>query len=136
MITTHVLDIGRGCPAAAVAVTLDVRRAGEWIRLAAARTDDRGRVSSLLPAPAATAAAAAPPGDIDGAAAAAAGSARPAGEVGRYRLTFDVAEYHRGHGVAGFFPEVQVVFDVHDAAAHVHVPLVISPFGYSTYKGT
>jgi 5-hydroxyisourate hydrolase len=110
MITTHVLDIGRGVAAADVEVALDRRRAGEWVRIGAGRTDERGRLTSLLDAAAAT--------------------------VGRYRLTFDIGAYQARHGAAVFFPEVQVVFDVADAAGHYHVPLVISPFGYSTYRGT
>jgi 5-hydroxyisourate hydrolase len=110
VITTHVLDIARGSAAVDVAVVLEVRRAGEWVRVGAAHTDARGRVATLME----TAAA----------------------EAGRYRLTFDTGAYHRRHGVAAFFPEVQVVFDVADASQHFHVPLVISPFGYSTYRGT
>jgi 5-hydroxyisourate hydrolase len=110
VITTHVLDIARGGPAVDVAVVLDVRRAGEWVQIGAGRTDAGGRVESL----------------IDAAAAA----------VGRYRLTFDTGAYHRHHAGVVFFPEVQVVFDVADAGQRFHVPLVISPFGYSTYRGT
>jgi 5-hydroxyisourate hydrolase len=110
VITTHVLDISRGSAAAEVDVILEVRQAGEWVRVGAGRTDARGRIASL--------------GDP------------PAADVGRYRLTFDIGAYHRRHGVRGFFPEVQVVFDVADASQHFHVPLVISPFGYSTYRGT
>ena len=110
MITTHVLDIARGGAAVDVDVVLDVRRGGEWLRLGASRTDERGRVATLME----TAAV----------------------EVGRYRLTYDTGAYHRRHGVTAFFPEVQVVFDVADAGQHFHVPLVISPFGYSTYRGT
>ncbi|MQA29881.1 MAG: hydroxyisourate hydrolase [Luteitalea sp.] len=110
MITTHVLDIGRGGAAVDVDVVLEVRRAGEWIRIGTGRTDVRGRIVSL--------------NDAAGA------------EAGRHRLTFDTGAYHKRHGVAAFFPEVQVVFDVTDALQDVHVPLVISPFGYSTYRGT
>jgi 5-hydroxyisourate hydrolase len=109
MITTHVLDIARGVAAADVAVILEVRQAGEWVRAGSGYTDDRGRLTSLIDAA------------VSG--------------VGRYRLTFDIGAYHKRHGVAAFFPEVQVVFDVTDAAGHYHVPLVISPFGYSTYRG-
>lgn len=110
MITTHVLDIGRGTAAADVAVVLEVRRAGEWARVGTGRTDERGRLTSLID-PAASA-------------------------VGRYRLTFDIGAYEKRHDVAAFFPEVQVVFDVAEATGQYHVPLVISPFGYSTYRGT
>jgi 5-hydroxyisourate hydrolase len=110
MITTHVLDIGRGAAAAEVEVVLEVRRAGEWARVGTGRTDDRGRIASLVE-----------PGTA---------------AVGRYRLTFDTGAYQKRHGITAFFPEVAVVFDVVDATGHYHIPLVISPFGYSTYRGT
>jgi 5-hydroxyisourate hydrolase len=109
MISTHVLDIGRGCVAADVEVLLDVRTAGQWVRVSSGRTDDRGRIAALVD--------------------------RPAAQPGRYRLTFDVGAYQKRHGGAAFFPEVQVVFDVADLDQTFHVPLVISPFGYSTYRG-
>jgi 5-hydroxyisourate hydrolase len=109
VITTHVLDIGRGGPATGVVVVLEVRQGSQWARLASGRTDDRGRLTSLT----------------DNLAIA----------PGLYRLTFDTGAYHRAHGATAFFPEVQVTFDVRDAAEHFHVPLVISAFGYSTYRG-
>jgi 5-hydroxyisourate hydrolase len=110
VITTHVLDIARGGPAAGVQVVLDVRHAGEWVHVGSGRTDEAGRLTSLTD--------------------------KIAAAAGRYRLTFDTGAYHRAQGVPVFFPEVQVVFDVNDAAGHFHVPLVLSPFGYSTYRGT
>jgi 5-hydroxyisourate hydrolase len=55
---------------------------------------------------------------------------------GRYRLTFDTEAYQRSRGGASFFPRVQIEFDVQDSAAHYHVPLLLSPFGYSTYRGS
>jgi 5-hydroxyisourate hydrolase len=108
MITTHVLDTAAGKPAVGMAVVLAVHNGSEWIRLADGRTDDRGRLTSLT-------------------------DNLPAGP-GVYRLTFDTATYHRD--VKSFFPEVQVVFTVAAEGEHVHVPLLVSPFGYSTYKGT
>jgi 5-hydroxyisourate hydrolase len=110
VITSHVLDIALGGPASGIDVVLEVRRSGEWVRVGAGRTDDRGRVGPLIDATAAA--------------------------VGRYRLSFDTGAYHARHAATVFFPEVQVVFDVADAGQHFHVPLVISPFGYSTYRGT
>jgi 5-hydroxyisourate hydrolase len=104
-----VLDVGRGGAAVGVAVVLDVRQAGEWVRIGSGRTDDRGRLASLMES--------------------------VPGASGRYRLTFDTGEYQRNLGGVAFFPEVQVVFDVTHSAEHVHVPLVLSPFGYSTYRG-
>ena len=57
-------------------------------------------------------------------------------EGGRYRLTFDTGAYFRGVGETGFYPEVSVTFVVRDAGEHYHVPLLLSPFGYSTYRGS
>ena len=110
-ITTHVLDTARGCPAAGVGVELeqlDARRS--WTPIARGTTDDDGRLRTLMPAGAA---------------------AMP----GTYRLVFATAEYYAGHGSDAFFPTVIVVFSVGDAP-HYHVPLLLSPFGYSTYRGT
>jgi 5-hydroxyisourate hydrolase len=110
VITTHVLDIARGGPAVGLNVALDTRRGNDWVRVASAATDERGRASSLtdkltlLP--------------------------------GLYRLTFDTGAYERERGVTPFFPEVQVTFSIGNADEHFHVPLVMSPFGYSTYRGT
>jgi 5-hydroxyisourate hydrolase len=110
VITTHVLDLARGGAAAGVAVVLDVRQAGEWVHVGSGHTDEGGRLTSLTD--------------------------KIAAAAGRYRLTFDTGAYYRAQGGTAFFPEVQVVFDVNDAAQRFHVPLVLSPFGYSTYRGT
>jgi len=108
MITTHVLDTSRGAPAAGMSVLLELRRSGDWMTIGRATTDANGRVTSF-------------------------GSAAPA--PGTYRLTFDTRAYHKSIGVAPFFPEVTVTFEV-VSDAHYHVPLLLSPFGYSTYRGT
>lgn len=111
MITTHVLDIAQGRPAVGVAIVLEARQANEWTPIGRGLSDAKGRLSTLT----------------DGMTLAA----------GAYRLTFDLGAYHRGQGIEHpFFPEAQVAFHVHDASQHYHVPLVISPFGYSTYRGT
>jgi 5-hydroxyisourate hydrolase len=55
---------------------------------------------------------------------------------GRYRLTFDTGAYFRGAGATGFYPEVTVTFEVSPGQDHYHVPLLLSPFGYSTYRGS
>ena len=56
---------------------------------------------------------------------------------GTYRLTFDIGTYHREQGVTvPFFPEVRITFNIRDTDDHYHVPLLLSPFGYSTYRGT
>jgi 5-hydroxyisourate hydrolase len=109
VITTHVLDIARGSPAVGLSVALDTRRGNDWVRLSSGTTDEHGRLASL--------------------------TEKLTLAPGLYRLTFDTGAYERDRGVTPFFPEVQVTFSIRDGAEHVHVPLVMSPFGYSTYRG-
>lgn len=106
-LSTHVLDAAKGRPAAGVAVRLE--RAGEdgWASVATGRTDDDGRLS----------------GWVD--------STRL--RAGVHRLVFDTGAYL---GPSAFFPEVVVTFTVADPAQHHHVPLLLSPFAYSTYRGS
>ena len=106
MISTHVLDTARGHPAAGLEVVLE--REGE--QLGRGTTDADGRIGELLP----------PGAEL---------------EDGRYRLTFDTGAYFRDRGEAAFYPEVAVVFTV-AADEHHHVPLLLSPFGYTTYRGS
>ncbi len=107
-ITTHVLDTSRGRPAAGVPITLERRAAdGVWSLIGEGRTDDDGRLRTLM-------------GDAPF-------------TPGLYRLTFDTDTYLGG---GAFFPNVTIVFEVKDAAQHYHVPLLLSPFGYSTYRGS
>lgn len=112
-ITTHVLDTSKGRPAVNVAVVLDmqVRVSGDWHTLGRGVTDADGRVRNLLPQGASL-------------------------EVGTYRLTFDVAPYFASQKLESFYTEVVIIFRVGDAAQHYHVPLLLSPFGYSTYRGS
>jgi 5-hydroxyisourate hydrolase len=56
--------------------------------------------------------------------------------AGIYRLQFDTATYFTEHGVTGFYPEVVIAFEITDAASHHHVPLLLSPYSYSTYRGS
>ena len=105
-ITTHVLDTSRGCPAADVSVVLEHAVNGRWEAVGRGTTDADGRASDLLTSA---------PSD------------------GRYRLTFDTGAYFGG---AGFYPEVSVTFVVEHGEEHYHVPLLLSPFGYSTYRGS
>jgi 5-hydroxyisourate hydrolase len=105
VITTHVLDLAMGRPAAGVAVVLEQRAGDGWRELARGRTDGDGRVGDLGDAP----------------------------EPGRFRLRFDTGGYL---GAGAFFPEVALQFAVERADEHLHVPLLLSPFGYSTYRGS
>lgn len=106
-ITTHVLDTARGLPAPAVAVKLEKREDEQWILLGDAATDGDGRARFLEDDPT--------PGD--------------------YRLTFEVAPYFAVQQTEAFYPFVQIVFTIRDSKHH-HVPLLLAPFGYSTYRGS
>lgn len=106
LVTTHVLDAALGRPAAGVAVAL-YDAAGAL--LATAATDDDGRVRDLGPA------------------------SLPAGD---YRLVLETGAYLAGRGVATFYPRVSIDFTISDPTSHHHVPLLLSPFGYSTYRGS
>jgi 5-hydroxyisourate hydrolase len=111
-ITTHVLDLALGRPARDLMVTLSAQSAdGRWEELGLGLTDADGRARNLLP---------------DG----------HALRAGIYRLRFDTAAYFHAQELRGFFPEVIVTFLIDDPAAHHHVPLLLSPYGYSTYRGS
>jgi 5-hydroxyisourate hydrolase len=112
-LTTHVLDLSRGRPAADVAIRLSSRSGDDWTPRLASHTDQDGR-ARLRDGEALT--------------------------VGAYRLEFDIGAYFRATGAAsadpGFLETVVIDFHVTDARVHYHVPLLVSPFGYSTYRGS
>lgn len=110
-ITTHVLDTARGRPAAGVPITLAVKESATYRTLGQGQTDNDGRLRTLLP------------GDV------------PL-QPGVYRLTFDTAAYFQAQAVSSFYPEVAVVFQIVAAGEHYHVPLLLSPYGFSTYRGS
>jgi 5-hydroxyisourate hydrolase len=111
-ITTHVLDTALGKPVKGVPITLEAQQqpGGAWKEVGRGETDANGRLQTLL-APAAFSA-------------------------GRYRLTFHTEPHFAAVGVATFYPSVTVVFEVRNTAEHYHVPLLLSPYGYSTYRGS
>jgi 5-hydroxyisourate hydrolase len=109
-ITTHVLDTARGRPAAGVPITLSRMEGDQWKPLGAGETDADGRLRTLLPA-----------GPL---------------AMGTYRIAFDTAAYFRAQKEEGFYPSVTVDFVVKDAGGHYHVPLLLSPYGFSTYRGS
>lgn len=109
MITTHVLDTSRGKPAPNVLVKLEMRRDDEWHEVGRGETDDDGRCKTLT-----------------------AGAV----QAGFYRLSFDTGSYYRERHAETFFPEVVIIFTISAAGQNYHVPLLISPFGYSTYRGS
>lgn len=106
-LSTHVLDATTGTPAVGVAVRVDSRVGASWQPSATGVTDLDGRVRDL-----------GNPG------------------VGVHRVTFDTGGYFDRLGVPGFYPEVAITFQVRDADSHHHVPLLLSPFAFSTYRGS
>lgn len=110
-ITTHILDTSLGRPASNVKVKLDFLDHGEWKRVGSGVTDSDGRVKGLLK------------DDFDL-------------QAGIYRLEFVVSDYFESQQVESFYPYVKIVFRVKDTSAHYHVPLLLNPFGYSTYRGS
>lgn len=107
-VSTHVLDTMRGTPAAGLEVTLSRREAnGDWKEVAHAETDADGRVRELTDE------------TLD---------------AGDYCLRFATQRYFERSGLDAFYPEVNVIFTVEDPG-HLHVPVLLSPYGYTTYKG-
>jgi 5-hydroxyisourate hydrolase len=110
-ITTHVLDLTRGLPAQGVRVELELRQGNDWLALASGATDSDGRLRNLLP------------------------QNSPL-DPGTYRLRFFTGEYFSRSGISPLHPFIEIVFDVRDANAHYHIPLLVTPHAYSTYRGS
>jgi 5-hydroxyisourate hydrolase len=110
-ITTHVLDTSRGKPGKGIKATLEILRGDKWEELGTGITNDDGRVADLL----------SPDHKLS---------------AGIYRLTFDTQKYFAAQSIEGFYPHVQITFEVKDGSQHYHVPLLLNPFGYSTYRGS
>jgi 5-hydroxyisourate hydrolase len=114
-LTTHVLDTARGRPAAGLHIRLDWLADGQAVRVGEFTTNDDGRVDRPL---------------LEGADL----------KVGEYELVFAAGRYFARHNVGQpggpFLGDVPVRFHVADATAHYHVPLLLSPYGYSTYRGS
>ncbi len=110
-ITTHVLDTALGRPAAGVSVILGRVEAGSVVELARGSTNQDGRIADWWPS-----------GKI---------------ELGVYQVRFETAAYFEAVGCSTFFyPEVSIRFEVKNIESHYHIPLLLSPFGYSTYRGS
>ncbi|MDJ0320840.1 hydroxyisourate hydrolase [Pseudarthrobacter sp. PS3-L1] len=108
-ITTHILDTTTGTPAHGVSVELLAQRGNAWEVIGSSTTDADGRVKDLGP---------------------------EAVETGTYRLQFATAPYFAALGTETFFPEVVLTFSVQADQAHYHVPLLLSPFSFSSYRGS
>ncbi len=109
-ITTHVLDTSIGKPANGVPVILEHKVEGFWTKTAEGMTNADGRVNNLLPADKSL-------------------------DRGTYRIIFNTLKYFKSQNAKSFYPSVTVEFEITDAS-HYHVPLLLNPFGYSTYRGS
>ena len=110
MITTHVLDTAAGKPGRNIAVELERVEHGQWRLVGGGVTDDDGRLRTLTPQ----------------------GPVQP----GTYRIRFQTGPYFETQKTSGFFPVVEIQFSVVDGAQHYHVPLLLNPYGFSTYRGS
>lgn len=106
LISTHVLDAANGAPAQGVSVSLS---RGDSTQVASGITDDHGRIADLGP---------------------------PNLPAGHYRLTFDSGRYFAAQGTATFYPTVDIVFEIVAGERHYHVPILLSPFAFTTYRGS
>ena len=109
-ITTHVLDTSQGRPAAGVPVILEIQKAGGWQEISKGATDADGRLRHLLE-----------PGALG---------------AGIYRLTFETSVYFHARKIHGLYPQITIAFQVAAPKEHYHIPLLLSPYGYSTYRGS
>jgi 5-hydroxyisourate hydrolase len=111
-ITTHVLDTAQGQPAENIQVILEIQRTEKsWEIVGEGCTDADGRINNIL-------------------------TNNDPISPGTYRLTFDVAPYFQAQDVDSFYSSIPIVFTISDTDRHTHVPLLLSPFGYSTYRGS
>jgi 5-hydroxyisourate hydrolase/2-oxo-4-hydroxy-4-carboxy-5-ureidoimidazoline decarboxylase len=109
-LTTHALDTSIGIPAKHMLITLKGLRNNEWKPMSVGITNTDGRISDVLP-----------PGRLL--------------IPGNYTMTFNTANYYKNNNQKGFYPEASIQFEVTDGS-HYHIPLLINPFGYSTYRGS
>ncbi len=108
-ITTHVLDTANGHPASGIRVILEIEEAGGWKKLASGKTNADGRITDWLPA------------------------GQPV-KTGKYRVTFKVSDYFdEGED---FYSDIQILFHLNNPDEHYHIPLLLSPYGYTTYRGS
>lgn len=109
-LSVHVLSLQNGLPSARVPVTLEIQEGQNWTFLNQASTNEQGRVTDLYP------------------------EGKPL-KKGIYRVTFKTGDWFKAQKIDSFFPEVPVIFQVDGSVAHYHIPLLLSPYGFSTYRG-
>ena len=109
-LSVHVLNLQDGLPSSEVKVSLEEQKNGKWVQLSQATTNEQGRIPALYPE----------------------GKKL---EKGIYKVTFKTGDWFTAHKQKTFFPEVPVIFEVDGSVEHYHIPLLLSPYGYSTYRG-
>lgn len=108
-ITTHVLDTSKGKPAWGIMVVLDEQVGQEWFEVAKGTTNKEGRLTNLL-------------------------QEDEELTFGIYKMKFDIKHYFDSYDIETFYPLIEVIFEI-KTTGHCHIPLLISPFGYTTYRG-
>lgn len=110
-LSVHVLNLETGVPSPGITVTLEQHQGQRWESLGQGTTNEQGRIAELFPAQRAFA-------------------------PGEYRVVFKTGEYYKAAGHETFFPEIPVIFEVKNTEQHYHIPLLLSPYGFSTYRGS
>ncbi len=110
-ITTHVLDTATGKPAKGISLSLSQFTDNEWRQIGNGTTNQDGRVGNLL-------------------------SDEITLDAGRYKVLFQLEDYFKKRNIGAFYPYAEIVFEVEGDGQHYHIPLLLSPFGYSTYRGS
>ena len=110
-LSVHVLNLESGLPSPGVNVTLEKHVGKEWQSMSQGVTNEQGRIGELFPA-------------------------KQTLEAGEYRVVFKTGEYFKKVGRDTFFPEIPVIFEVKNVDQHYHIPLLLSPYGFSTYRGS
>ncbi|NIE97888.1 hydroxyisourate hydrolase [Acinetobacter sp. Tr-809] len=110
-LSVHVLNQQNGLPAANVTVVLEAQQKNQWIEINQAKTDQNGRITALYPT-------------------------QQQLKSGIYKVTFKTGDWYKAQKQSSFFPEIPVIFEVDGTLLHYHIPLLLSPYGYSTYRGS
>lgn len=111
-LSSHILDISQGQPAGNVKIELEKynETTQQWVSIGKKQTDNNGRVSDFLPY-------------------------QKSSNYGKYKLVFFVEDYYKNKKIESFYPSIEVIFQIKNNE-HYHVPITLSPFGYSTYRGS
>lgn len=111
MISTHVLDTSLGKPGVGISVTLSLLQDGQWQAVASGQTNEDGRI----------------PGWLDD---------KEVLLAGTYQISFALEDYFHSKGQQVFYPKAEIIFNVANPEEHFHIPLLLNPYGYSTYRGS